>query len=331
VLLPARPAGDTVFAVLRSSRIGTISAVTGIGQPLLITFLGNRMPPNFDASEKQATQLRKVAWVRLRRLLVWLLLFGIFLRYACTWVSALSGASLFSVGATGFTVLFAAFSILHAGDVLGWRRALLFLLVCVAVSWGFESVGVATGAVYGDYHYGKALGAKIAGVPLIIPLAWFMMVYASWIVAHVLLEGASTPSSVNGALARALIASTAMTAWDAVMDPGKAKSGAWIWEKGGPYFGVPFQNFVGWIATTGAIYVIVAVALRFVPPRPQVRSSTRFYTGLPVLAYALVAFDHLLIETIPELHIVAAFGICLVALLAILRLILVPDAIALPD
>jgi uncharacterized membrane protein len=288
------------------------------------------MRPNFDASTKQPTQLRKVASVRLRRTLVWLLLFGIFLRYACTWVSALSGVSLPSVGAAGFTVLFAAFSILHAGDVLGWRRALLFLLVCVTVSWGFESVGIATGAVYGDYHYGEALGTKIAGVPLIIPLAWFMMVYASWIVAHILLEGASTPSSVHGALARVLVASTAMTAWDAVMDPGKAKSGAWIWEKGGPYFGVPFQNFVGWIATTGAIYLIVAVALRFVP-RPQVLSNTRFYTGLPVLPYAFVAFDHLLIETIPELHIVAAFGICLVALLAVLRLTLVQDAIALPD
>src|SRR5580698_2916937 len=288
------------------------------------------MPPNFDASEKQATQLRNVAPVRSRQLLVWLLLFGIFLRYACIWVSALTGASLPSVGAAGFTVLFAAFSILHAGDVLGWRRALLFLLVCVTVSWGFESVGIATGAVYGDYHYGEALGTKIAGVPLIIPLAWFMMVYASWIVAHILLEGASTPSSVHGALARVLVASTAMTAWDAVMDPGKAESGAWIWEKGGPYFGVPFQNFVGWIATTGAIYLIVAVAFRFVPRR-QVHSNTRFYTGLPVLAYALVALDHLLIETIPQLHIVAAFGICLVALLAILRLILVQDAIALPD
>jgi uncharacterized membrane protein len=288
------------------------------------------MPPNFDASEKQATQLRKVAPVRSRQLLVWLLLFGIFLRYACKWVSSLSGASLPNMSAAGFTVLFAAFSILHASDVLGWRRALLFLLVCVAVSWGFESVGVATGAVYGDYHYGAALGAKIAGVPLIIPLAWFMMVYASWIVAHILLEGASTPSSAYGALARVLIASTAMTAWDAVMDPGKAESGAWIWEKGGPYFGVPFQNFVGWIATTGAIYLIVAVAFRFVS-RPRVRSNARFYTGLPVLAYALVALDHLLIETIPQLHIVAAFGICLVALLAILRLILVQDAIALPD
>jgi putative membrane protein len=121
-----------------------------------------------------------------------------------------------------------------------------------------------------------------------------------------------------------------MTAWDAVMDPGKAKSGAWIWEKGGPYFGVPFQNFVGWIATTLAIYLIVAGVFRLVPRRRLYR-NTRFYTGLPVFAYALVAFDHLLIETIPELHVVAAFGICLVALLAILRLILVRNAIALPD
>jgi uncharacterized membrane protein len=295
-----------------------------------VTFTGNRMPPNSEASEKETSQLRAVASVRLKQILVLLLLFGIFLRYACIWVSALTGASLPSVGAAGFTVLFAAFSILHASDVLGWRRALLFLLVCVAVSWGFESVGVATGAVYGDYHYGDALGAKIAGVPLIIPLAWFMMVYASWVVAHVLLEDASTPSSINGALARAFVASTAMTAWDAVMDPGKAKSGAWIWEKGGPYFGVPFQNFVGWIATTVVIYLVVAVAFRFVPRR-QVHSNTRFYTGLPVLAYALVAFDHLLIETFPELHIVAAFGICLVALLALLRLILVRTAIALPE
>jgi uncharacterized membrane protein len=296
----------------------------------LIVSMENHMPPNFEVSENEVAQLHETASVRLNRLLVRLLLFGIFLRYACIWLSALTGASLPTLGATGFTMLFAAFSILHAGDVLGWRRALLFLLICVAVSWGFESVGVATGAVYGDYHYGNALGARIAGVPLIIPLAWFMMVYASWIVAHILLEGASTASSFDGVLARAFIASTAMTAWDAVMDPGKAKSGAWIWEKGGPYFGVPFQNFVGWIITTLAIYLIVAGVFRFVPRR-RLYSSTRFYTGLPVLAYALVALDHLLIETIPELHVVAAFGICVVALLAILRLILVRGAIALPN
>jgi uncharacterized membrane protein len=297
---------------------------------VFMTFTGNRMRPKFEVSEKATTQLPEMGSVRLKRLLVSFLLFAIFLRYACKWISALTGTSLPSLGSTGFTVLFAVFSILHAGDVLGWRRALLFLLVCVAVSWGFEAVGVATGTVYGYYHYGDALGVKIAGVPLIIPLAWFMMVYASWIMAHILLEGARNPQSFTGALARAMIASAAMTAWDTVMDPGMAKSGIWIWEKGGAYFGVPFQNFIGWVITTLAIYLVVAVTFRFLP-RHQVHSTTRFYTGLPVFAYALVALDHLLIEAIPELHIVAAFGICLVALLTILRLMMVRGAIALPD
>jgi len=205
-----------------------------------------------------------------------------------------------------------------------------FLLICVVVSWGFEVVGVATGAVYANYHYGDALGAKIAGVPVIIPLASFMMVYASWIVAHFLLEGGSNPQSPTGAFARALVASTVMTAWDTVMGPGMAKSGVWTWEKGGAYFGVPFQNFVGWVATTLTVYLVVAVVFRLVPRR-QVHSNTRIYAGLPVLAYVLVALDHLQVEAIPELHVVAAFGICLVALLALLRLTLVRGPIELPD
>src|SRR5216684_3016043 len=48
------------------------------------------------------------------------------------------------------------------------------------------AVRVATGMVYGNCHYGDALGAKIGAVPVIIPFAWFMMIYASWIVAHIL-------------------------------------------------------------------------------------------------------------------------------------------------
>jgi putative membrane protein len=113
------------------------------------------------------------------------------------------------------------------------------------------------------------------------------------------------------------------------MDPSKAKAGTWTWENGGPYFGVPFQNFIGWMATTLTVYVIVALAFRLVPGR-QMTGATRLYTGAPAFAYALVAIDRLLIASPPELHVVAAFGICLVALLAILRLALVRHPIALP-
>jgi hypothetical protein len=76
----------------------------------------------------------------------------------------------------------------------------------------------------------------------------------------------------------------------------------------------------------------VAVVFRLVPRR-QVHSNTRIYAELPLLAlaYVLVALDRLLVEAIPELHVVAAFGICLVALLTLLKLTPVRGPIELPD
>jgi uncharacterized membrane protein len=284
---------------------------------------------NLDVPRDAARSRPGASRLGAMRPLVWLLFAILLLRFGFTWADSLAGASLPRMGSIGFTAIFAAFSLLHAADLLGWRRALLFLLVCVAVSWSFEAAGVATGMVYGSYHYGDALGAKIGAVPAIIPFAWFMMIYASWIVAHILLEGAGDPGSAGGALARAAAAAAAMTAWDAVMDPGMARAGIWTWENGGPYFGVPFQNFIGWMATTLTIYIIVALLFRFLPGR-QTLNTTRLYGGAPVLAYSLVALDGLLVASVPELHVVAAFGICLVALLAILRLALGRSPIALP-
>jgi len=267
--------------------------------------------------------------VRLRRGLVWSLLVFLALRYAVIWAGSLAGASLPRIGSVGFTVIFAAFSILHAADMLGWRRAVLFLCSCVAVSFCFEAVGVATGSVYGAYHYSDTLGVKIAGVPALIPFAWFMMIYASWIVAHVLLEGAGNPASLAGALARSVIAAAVMTAWDVVMDPGQARAGAWVWEAGGAYFGVPFQNFTGWMVTTLAIYLLVTLIFSRIRSR-EMPAASRLFGGAPVIAYSLVAMDHFLISPFPELHVVAAFSMCLIALLALLRLTLVRSPIALP-
>ncbi len=72
---------------------------------------------------------------------------------------------------TGFT-----FALLHAGQREGWSRALRLLGLVFAVSLLFESVGVATGLVYGPYHYTGKLGPLFLGlVPYLIPVAWFMM------------------------------------------------------------------------------------------------------------------------------------------------------------
>ena len=73
-----------------------------------------------------------------------------------------------------------SFAFLHAVQREGLRAALLLALLVFVVSLSFESVGVATGVIYGPYHYTEKLGSKFLGlVPYLIPVAWFMMSYSS--------------------------------------------------------------------------------------------------------------------------------------------------------
>jgi uncharacterized membrane protein len=61
-------------------------------------------------------------------------------------------------------------------------------------------------------------------VPILIPLAWFMMIYPSWMTARALLRGVDR-STVTGNAALAVVAAGVMTGWDMVMDPGMAAAG----------------------------------------------------------------------------------------------------------
>ena len=165
------------------------------------------------------------------------------------------GASHFTtplVTLTGFT-----FALLHAGQREGWGRALRLLALVFIVSLLFESVGVATGWVYGPYHYTDALGPKFLGlVPYLIPVAWFMMSYPSFVIADRLVP--STWSRWQRILAVAAVGGLVMTAWDVIMDPIMVAGSNWVWDVKGAYFGIPLQNYWGWwltIFTTFALYL----------------------------------------------------------------------------
>jgi uncharacterized membrane protein len=259
----------------------------------------------------------------INRQITWVFFILVLARYALQWTRLATGWPLPSFGNIGFTLVFAGFSLAHAIDLLGWRRALSFFGLSALISWCFEQAGVATGLVYGAYHYSDKLGPKLGAVPVIIPLAWFMMIYCAWIVAHVLLDGTSSARSWGGMAARALVAAMAITAWDVVMDPGMARAGNWTWENGGSYFGVPVQNYIGWVLTTLTIYLCSGVVFHVLAGRPETERP-RLYIALPALAYTLVAVDHLVSNTVPELRVVDAFGISLVALIALLRLTSMP-------
>jgi len=144
---------------------------------------------------------------------------------------------------TGF-----AFAILHTGQREGWGRAMRLLALVFGVSLLFESVGVATDWVYGPYHYTNKLGPLFLGlVPYLIPVAWFMTSYPSYIIADWLVT--HRWKRWQRLLSVAAIGGLVMTAWDLIIDPIMVAGGYWVWDTNGSYFGIPLQNFWGWWLT----------------------------------------------------------------------------------
>jgi uncharacterized membrane protein len=171
------------------------------------------------------------------------------------WASTAAGQQVFALGMQyagsahmllGATAMF-GFSVV----ALGWRRTSIFFLLACGLSLTAELIGTGTGYPFGNYAYTTGLGYKILGrVPFSIPLSWFYMGLASFMLGSVAARRHPVWSVAFGAYL--------LTAWDLVLDPAMAHPGLamsfWIWHQSGPYFGMPVQNFAGWTAT-GALFM----------------------------------------------------------------------------
>jgi uncharacterized membrane protein len=191
---------------------------------------------------------------------------------------------------TSLTVLAFMFAILHGGQRLGWKKAFLLLGLTFSISLLFESVGVATGLIYGPYHYTTRLGPMFLGmVPYVIPLAWFMMSYPAFIMAEII-----TPRLRNLWAWRLAVAATGalvMTAWDVAMDPVMVAGDHWVWEVNGPYFGIPLQNFLGWWLTTFVTFALFTLVTRY---KPAESIQEPGFERLAVTSYAITAASTLI-------------------------------------
>lgn len=224
-------------------------------------------------------------------------------------------------GDTGFTLVFVLFALLHCAASAGWKTTGWFFGLAAAVTFALEETGVRSGLVYGVYHYSDMLGPKLGHVPVLVPLAWFMMIYPSWVVARALLRGVNTGSAA-GVIGLASIAAMAMTGWDAVMDPGMSAAGNWIWEQGGSYFGVPLRNYLGWLVTTFLVYL----GWGWLGKRERPIGGTgRGFAALPIVVYTFHGVSYVTPRTIPALQIVALFAMILPGVVALLQTLMARD------
>lgn len=146
-------------------------------------------------------------------------------------------------------------------------------VLLVPLTWLLEFVGSQTGFPFGSYHYTELLQPQLIGVPLIIPVAWLMMLPVSWAIAAAILQNfAGQQPKHNVAITHSVhhydlfkfsaLAGLAMTAWDLFLDPQMVAWGYWVWQQPGSYFGIPLVNFLGWWASSSAITLLVRYILR---------------------------------------------------------------------
>lgn len=228
-------------------------------------------------------------------------------------------------GVQGQTLLLLLFSLTHAAYLLGWRQTLAFFLITAVTSYMFEEIGEHTGLIYGHYYYTDVLGPKLDEVPILIPLAWFMMIYPSFIIANLISEGkaiADNSSSISTIIKLSLLSAMVMTAWDLLIDP--VLSGpdyrAWIWINGGPYYGVPAHNYAGWVLTTFTVYLLFRLFERKFPPAER-NTITTSIIAMPLVAYASVMISNSFGSPVDGLQVIGPFAMGIPLTIAIFRLL----------
>ncbi|MFC3500467.1 carotenoid biosynthesis protein [Micromonospora krabiensis] len=208
-------------------------------------------------------------------------------------------------------------SVCHALLSRGPRVAAALVAVATGGGFAVEAVGVATGVPFGSYDYSGELGPKLAGVPLIIPLAWTWMAWPAWLAAVRLTTPATVsptdppaPAGAGLRVGRIALAAVGLATWDLFLDPQMVAEGYWRWLDATPALpglpGVPVSNYLGWLLFA----LLLASALRPLagPPVAVTDGRDAPLVALYLWTYASSVLAHAVFLDLPASALWGAVG-----------------------
>jgi len=147
------------------------------------------------------------------------------------------------------TYVVAGFCVRHAHRQ---HRSLLFLLLNAMLAGYLIEAALVVFAE--GYDYGRFLVMLPGPVPLCIAMGWGVIIYASM---------QTTDLMAVPFLARPICDALLALSIDFNLDPMAETLGYWHWVKGGQYFGVPYQNFLGWFMIVSGFTAGTRLAYRW--------------------------------------------------------------------
>lgn len=124
-----------------------------------------------------------------------------------------------------------------------FNKTFIFTAIFIfLVGFFVEVVGVHTGMIFGNYHYGQTLGMQLFNVPLVIGANWLLLVYCSSTSVKTVFSNIKHKSFFTSIFTQAIIASLVMVGLDYWIEPVAVRLDFWHWQTEK----IPAQNFQAW-------------------------------------------------------------------------------------
>ena len=145
------------------------------------------------------------------------------------------------------------------------KKFFIFGFIVFLVGIFIEIIGVHTGFIFGSYTYGKTLGKQVYGVPLLIGVNWWIVLYACGCIIRQVVK------RIKNNLLFAGIGATLATFFDYLLEPTAQYVGYWSWKNNH----IPIYNYICWF--------IISFVLLTIFYKLKFRTSNRFVIILFIL------------------------------------------------
>ena len=138
------------------------------------------------------------------------------------------------------------------------KKLILWAVITYSITFFLEVLGVATGAVFGEYHYGPTLGLMVFRVPVVIGFNWTIIILAL----------SETIRRLKGNIyLSSLLAASGAVVFDILLEPVAMALDYWQWKEGT----VPLQNYGAWF--------LIAFAFSFLYRKMKIKTNTLLPIG----------------------------------------------------
>ena len=157
-----------------------------------------------------------------------------------------------------YVFVFLAAALFCAHRLIGWHRTAWFFGLASLTSFICEYASTRTGIPFGWYEYTGSTADQelyLSNIPFIVPISFSFLLFASYCLALFFLPARTSWAVFGLTVLFAILI-------DMVIDPVALRGDQWFlgqlyryWDPG-IHFGVPFTNYIGWIAMSSIPLVL---------------------------------------------------------------------------